>query len=123
MERNMSGKTILKLASAGLIGATLIGTGTSAIAAPMGIAPKAAVTAPSQITDVQWRRWGGGGWGYRRGWGGGWGAPAVGAAIGLGVLGAAAAASSAPYYYGYPAYGYGYPSYYGYPGYYYGYPY
>src|SRR3954454_1317151 len=108
MERNMSGKTILKIATAGLVGATLIGTDISAIAAPMGIAPKAAVTAPSQIDDVQWRRWGGGGWGYRRGWGGGWGwgAPALGAAIGLGVLGAAAAAST-PYYYGYPAYGYG----------------
>jgi hypothetical protein len=117
----MSGKTILKLASAGLIGATLIGTGPSAIAAPMGIAPKVAVAASSPVTDVQYRRWGGGGWGYRRGWGGGgwgWGGPALGAAIGLGVLGAAAAAST-PYYYGYPAYGYGY----GYPGYYYGYPY
>jgi hypothetical protein len=115
----MSGNTILKLASAGLIGATLIGTGTSAMAAPMGVAPKAAVAASSPVTDVQWRRWGGG-WGYRRGWGGGWGGPALGAAIGLGVLGAAAAAST-PYYYGYPAYGYGYG--YGYPGYYYGYPY
>jgi hypothetical protein len=118
----MSGKTILKLASAGLIGATLIGTGTSAMAAPMGIAPKTAVAASSSVTDVQYRRWGGG-WGYRRGWSGGgwgWGAPALGAAIGLGVLGAAAAAST-PYYYGYPAYGYGYG--YGYPGYYYGYPY
>lgn len=113
--------TILKLASAGLIGATVLGSGMSAIAAPMGIAPKAAVAASSPVTDVQWRRWGGG-WGYRRGWGGGWGwgAPAIGAAIGLGVLGAAAAAST-PYYYGYPAYGYGYG--YGYPGYYYGYPY
>lgn len=113
----MRGNPITKLAFAAVIGATLVGTGTSAMAAPMGIAPKATVAAPSQVTDVQWRRWGGG-WGYRRGWGGwGWGAP-VGAAIGLGVLGAAAAASAAPYYYGYPGYGY-----YGYPGYYYGYPY
>jgi hypothetical protein len=118
MERSMSGKTMLKLASAGLlIGATLIGTGASAMAAPMGIAPKATLGASSPVTDVQWRRWGGGGWGYRRGWG--WGGPALGAAVGLGVLGAAAAAASSPYYYGYPAYGYGY----GYPGYYYGYPY
>jgi hypothetical protein len=118
MERSMRGNTIIKLVSAALIGATLIGTGMSAMAAPMGIAPKATVAAPSQVTDVQWRRWGGG-WGYRRGWGGGWGWDApVGAAIGLGVLGAAAAASAAPYYYDYPAYGY-----YGYPGYYYGYPY
>ena len=117
----MSGK-IIRLASAAALGATLLGMVTSAMAAPMGIAPKAAVTAPSQITDVQWRRWGGG-WGYRRGWGGGWGGPALGAAVGLGVLGAAAAASAAPYYYDYPSYGYGYPAYYGYPGYYYGYPY
>jgi len=116
----MSAKTIVKLTSAGLIGATLIAGGTSAIAAPMGIAPKATVEAASPVTDVQWRRWGGDGWGYRRGWGGGWAGPALGAAIGLGVLGAAAAASSAPYYYGYPAYyGYGYPAY----GYGYGYPY
>ena len=103
----MSGNAILKLASAGLIGATLIGTGTSAMAAPMGIAPKAAVAASSPVTDVQYRYRRYGYRGYRRGWG----APAVGAAVGLGVLGAAAAAASAPYYggygYGYPAYGYG----------------
>jgi len=113
----MSGKTISRLASAAALGATLLGTATSAMAAPMGIAPKATVAAPSAVSDVQWRRWGGGGWG--------WGAPALGAAVGLGVLGAAAAASAATYYYGgYPAYyGYGYPAYYGYPGYYYGYPY
>jgi len=121
----MTCKTILKLASAGLVGATLIGNGTSAMAAPMGITPKATVETAPPVTDVQWRRWGGG-WGYRRGWGGGWGwgAPALGAAIGLGVLGAVAAASS-PYYYGYPGYyGYGYPAYgYGYPAYGYGYPY
>ncbi len=116
MERSMSGKMI-KIASAALIGATLLGTGTSTIAAPVGITPRAAVAASSPVTDVQWRRWGGG-WGYRRGWGGwGWGAP-VGAAIGLGVLGAAAAAASSPYYYGYGyPYGYGYaypyPYYYG----------
>jgi hypothetical protein len=116
MERSMSGNMI-KIASAALIGATLLGTATSTIAAPMGITPKAAVAASSPVTDVQWRRWGGG-WGYRRGWGG-WGAP-VGAAIGLGVLGAAAAAASSPYYYGYPGYyGYGYPAY----GYGYAYPY
>jgi hypothetical protein len=120
MERRMSAKTISKLASAAALGATLLGTPTSAMAAPMGIAPKATVAAPSAVTDVQWRRWGGGGY-YRRGWGGGWGGPALGAAVGLGVLGAAAAATAAPYYYGYPAYGY--PAYYGYPGYYYGYPY
>src|SRR4051794_14138015 len=124
----MRGQTMLKLASAGLIGVTLVGTDASVMAAPMGIAPKATIVASSSpVTDVQWRRWGGGrwggGWGYRRGWGGGWGwgGPALGAAVGLGVLGAAAAAST-PYYYGYPAYGYGYPAY-AYPGYYYGYPY
>ena len=68
----MTCKTILKLASAGLVGATLIGNGTSAMAAPMGITPKATVETAPPVTDVQWRRWGGG-WGYRRGWGGGWG--------------------------------------------------
>ncbi len=103
MERSMSGKMI-KIASAALIGATLLGTGTSTIAAPVGITPRAAVAASSPVTDVQWRGWG-------------WGAP-VGAAIGLGVLGAAAAAASSPYYYGYGyPYGYGYaypyPYYYG----------
>jgi hypothetical protein len=109
----MRAKTIMKLTSAGLVGATLIASGTPSMAAPTGIAPKATVDAASPVTDVQWRRGWGGGWGYRRGWGGGWGwgAPALGAAIGLGVLGAAAAASS-PYYYGYPGYyGYGYPAY------------
>jgi hypothetical protein len=103
MERNMSGNTVIKLASAAALGATLLTTASSAMAAPLGIAPKATVEAPAQVTDVQWRRWGGGGY-YRRGWG--WGGPALGAAVGLGVLGAAAAAASTPYYYGYPAYGY-----------------
>ncbi|MBV8850882.1 MAG: hypothetical protein JOZ16_15005 [Methylobacteriaceae bacterium] len=78
----------------------------------MGIAPKATMAVSAQVTDVQYRY-------YRRGYyrrGYGWGAPAVGAAIGLGVLGAAAAAASTPYYGGY-GYGYPYGGYGCYPGY------
>ena len=121
----MSAKTIVKLTSAGLIGATLIASGASAIAAPMGIAPKATVEAASPVTDVQWRGrgWGWRGYGWRRG-----GAPWVaGAVLGGLALGAAAAASPyyydapyaydyvyapGPYYYARP-YGYGYGPYYG----------
>jgi hypothetical protein len=121
----MNRKIMVPVAGALALAALDLGTG-SVSAAPMGIAPKAMVATPAQVTDVQYRyrRYGGyrGGYGYRRGYG--WGGPAVGAAIGLGVLGAAAAAATTPYYggygYGYPAYGYGgYPAYGGY----YGYPY
>jgi len=99
-------RKIIVLAGALALAAFEIGAG-SASAAPMGIAPKASVDTPSQLTDVQYRYRRYGYRGYRRGWGG----PAVGAAIGLGVLGAAAAAATAaPYYggYGYPYGGYGY---------------
>jgi hypothetical protein len=111
----MNRKIMVPLAGALALAAIEIGAGSSASAAPMGITPKADVAVPSQMTDVQYRyrRYGGyrGGY-YRRGYG--WGGPAVGAAVGLGVLGAAAAAATAaPYYYGRPAY-YGYPGY-GYP--------
>jgi hypothetical protein len=108
--RKVNRKIIVPLAGALALAALEIGAG-SASAAPMGITPKASVDTPSQLTDVQYRYRRYGYRGYRRGWGG----PAVGAAIGLGVLGAAAAAASSPYYggYGYPAYGgyggYGYP--------------
>jgi hypothetical protein len=103
----MNRKIIVPLAGALALAALEIGAG-SATAAPMGIAPTAIVGAPSQLTDVQYRyrRYG-----YNRGYRRGWGGPAVGAAIGLGVLGAAAAAASTPYYGGY---GYGYPAYGGY---------
>ena len=69
-------------------------------------------TASSLLTEVQWRRYGGGygyrGYGYRRGWG-----PGAGVGIGLAagaLLGGAIAAGSNPYYYG-PGY-YGGPAYY-----------
>ena len=105
----MNRKIIVPLAGAlALATAMDIAAVTSASAAPMGIAPKATVAVPAQVTDVQYRYRRYGHRGYRRGWGG----PAIGAAVGLGVLGAAAAAATAaPYYggygYGYPAYGYG----------------
>jgi hypothetical protein len=113
MERKMNRKIIVPLAGALALAALEIGAG-SASATPMGMAPKAIVDTPSQLTDVQYRyrRYG-----YNRGYRRGWGGPAVGAAIGLGVLGAAAAAASTPYYGGY---GYGYPAYGGYGGYGYG---
>jgi hypothetical protein len=110
MERKMNRKIIVPLAGALALAAFEIGAG-SASAAPMGIAPKAAVGTPSQLTDVQYRYRRYGYRGYRRGWGG----PAIGAAVGLGVLGAAAAAATAAPYYG--GYGYGYPAYGGYGGY------
>ena len=93
----MNRKIMVPLAGALALAALDLGTG-SASAAPMGIAPKAMVATPAQVTDVQYRyrRYGGYRGGYRRGYG--WGGPAVGAAIGLGVLGAAAAAASTPYY-------------------------
>src|SRR3954452_14360378 len=109
----MNRKIIVPLAGA-LALATAMDIGvTAASAAPMGIAPQATVAVPAQVTDVQYRyrRYG-----YHRGYRRGWGAPAVGAAVGLGVLGAAAAgAAAAPYYggygYGYPSGGYGYGGY------------
>jgi hypothetical protein len=108
----MNRKIIVPLAGALALAAMEIGAG-SASAAPMGMTPKASVDTPSQLSDVQYRYRRYGYRGYRRGWGG----PALGAAVGLGVLGAAAAAATAaPYYgggYGYPAYGYG--GGYGYP--------
>jgi hypothetical protein len=104
MERKMKRKIIVPLAGALALAALEIGAG-SASAAPMGIAPKAIVDTPSQLTDVQYRyrRYG-----YNRGYRRGWGGPALGAAVGLGVLGAAAAAATAAPYYG-GGYGYGYP--------------
>ena len=114
----------------GLAGAVALGAVTPSIAAvPTAVA--AVKSAPSgSTTEVRWR----GGWGWRGGgWRGGWWGPGVGLGIGLGLLGAAAIASS-PYYYGgygcpygyYGGYGcgYGYAGYYGggYPAYGYGYP-
>jgi hypothetical protein len=105
--KKMDRKIIVPLAGAlALATAMDIAAVTSASATPMGIAPQATVAVPAQVTDVQYRYRR-----YRRGYG--WGGPAVGAAIGLGVLGAAAAAASTPYYGGY---GYGYPAYGGYGG-------
>ena len=109
----MKRKIIVPLAGA-LALATALDVGISTVsAAPMGIAPKAAVATQAQVTEVQYR-YRRGYRGYRRGYGG-WGAPAVGAAVGLGVLGAAAAAATAGSYYG-GGYGYGYPAYGGYGG-------
>jgi hypothetical protein len=99
MERKMNRKIIVPLAGALALAALDVG---SVSAAPMGIAPKGTIVAPSNVTDVQYRYRR-----YRRG-GYGWAAPAAGAAIGLGVLGAAAAAATAAPYYG-GGYGYGYP--------------
>jgi hypothetical protein len=67
----------------------------------------------SMIDQVQYRRGFGGrrgyyGGGYRRG---GIGPGAVAGIVGLGILGAAAAASAQPNYYPAPAYGYGAPVY------------
>jgi hypothetical protein len=110
--KKMNRKIIVPLAGAlALATAIDFAAVTSASAAPMGIAPRATVAVPAQVTDVQYRYRRYGYRGYRRGWGG----PAVGAAIGLGVLGAAAAAATAAPYYG--GYGYGYPAYGGYGGY------
>jgi hypothetical protein len=118
-----------------------------AAALPASAAPLAGQTAslnsavPDLATDVQWRgrggggglRFGGGWGGYRGGWGGyrggwgyrsggyrGWGPAALGAAIFTG----AAIAATTPYYgygYSYPAYSYDYPAYYA-PSYSYVYP-
>jgi hypothetical protein len=87
------------------------------LAAGLGASASDANTV-SMIDQVQYRRGFGGPrrgyYGYRRG-GIGPGA-AVAGVVGLGILGAAAAAAAQPNYYpapayGYPAYGYGYPAY------------
>lgn len=109
--------------------------GTTAVqAAPIAVAPVSAVALSgaqggTSVDQVAYRRYYGGGYGYRGGYGrrgiGVGGAVAAGAALGL--LGAGVAAAAAPAYgygygYGYPAYGY--PAYgyggYGYPAYGYG---
>ena len=112
---NFVRKVALSAATLAVIGSTY------AQAAPMSIAPAAAVN-PTQsgasVEKVQFYGRGYYGRGYRRGGYGG--ALAAGAAIGLlgaGIAGAAAASNGYGYGYGYPAYGYGY---YGHP---YGYGY
>jgi BA14K-like protein len=80
------------------------------LAPSTGIAATSSAAASHDLTDVYYRRWGGGGWGYRRG-GWGWGGAAAGLAAGA-IIGGAIAANSAPYY----GYGYG-PGYYPAPGY------
>ena len=70
---------------------------SSAVAANMGAA------ASHDLTNVYYRRWGGGGYGYRgHGYHGGygWGGAAAGLAAGA-IIGVAIAANSAPYGYGY----------------------
>ncbi|MFO1117804.1 MAG: hypothetical protein U1E28_19150 [Beijerinckiaceae bacterium] len=110
---------------------TLLGLGFAAglacVAAPASAAPRAASpqlvagSAAPAIEKVVYRR----AYGYRpvaraygyRGWGyrpyayrPGWGAPALGLGLAAGIVGAAAAAATAPGYWGgYPAYGY-YPA-------------
>lgn len=111
---------VLAAASVAVVGTTV------AQAAPMTLAPAAAVgfdKSASSVEQVQFRRryyggryYGRRGYGYNAG-----GALVAGAALGL--LGAGVAAAAAPSYgygygYGYPAYGYGYG--YGYPAYGYG---
>jgi hypothetical protein len=103
---------------------------TEVLAGPMGVAPPATVGLSAPVDKVWYRRWGGGygyrggyyrprayGGYYRRGYNPG---AAVGAAVGLGLLGAGLAAASNGGYYGgyYPYYGGGY-----YPSYGYGNPY
>lgn len=95
----------------GLAGTTAITLVCSASAAPV-LTNTAALrqTLPSDVRDVRW------------GWGGG---AFFGGLLAGGLIGAAIAS---PYYYSYPAYGYGYSSYYypyaySYPAYSYGYGY
>ena len=110
-----------------LLGAGLA-AGLACLAAPASAAPRAASSslifgagAPS-VEKVGYRR----AYGYRpvaraygyRGWGyrpyayrPGWAAPAIGLGLAAGLVGAAAAANSAPGYWGgYPAYGYPAPA-------------
>ena len=117
--------------------ALVAGSLTVAEAAPLPASTAVQVAGDNAVVDhVRYRRYGGYGYGYRRG-GGGRVAGALAAGAALGLIGGAIAASSAPRYgyydYGYaPSYGYSYaPSYgygyapasgYGYGGYGYGYP-
>jgi hypothetical protein len=103
---------------------TAIAVLMAALASPAAALPlaKSGVGASSDIVTVEWKHpagggggaaphlgghpggghpggghWGGGGGGggwHHHGGGGGWGGPAIGAAIGFGILGAAAAAAS-----------------------------
>ncbi|HEY8213229.1 MAG TPA: hypothetical protein VIG36_03740, partial [Methylocystis sp.] len=107
----------MKLALSGALCSATFATAvpTEALAGPMS-APDRSVVAPSSPVENVWYRRGG--WGYRGGWGwrrAGWGprgyrrwggynpGGAIAAGVGLGLLGAGLAASSA---YDYP-YGYG----------------
>jgi len=79
-----------------------VSASTAAPLAPStGIAATTSAAASHDITNVYYRRWGGGygyrGYGYRGG-GWGWGGAAAGLAAGA-IIGGAIAANSAPYYY------------------------
>lgn len=122
----------LKLALTGALLGAMSATAipTEVLAGPMGVAPPSTVGLSAPVDKVWYRRWGGGGYGWRGGYGyrpyyGGYyrrynpGA-AVAAGVGLGLLGAGLAASSGGYYGGYypyynsgyyPYYNYSYPSY------------
>ena len=76
-----------------------VSAGNAAPLAPSpGIATTMNAVASHDVTNVYYRRWGGG-YGYRRG-GWGWGGAAAGLAAGA-IIGGAIAANSAPYYDGY----------------------
>lgn len=137
---------VTQFSLAGAAAAVLLaGSLTTASAAPVPAMSASTLAGGTALDQVQYRGYGyrggyrgyGGGYGYRGGYGvrgygprygygyrrgfGGGGALAAGAA--LGIIGAAAAASTYPAY-GYPAYGYSYPAYggyYGQPAYYYPY--
>jgi hypothetical protein len=106
-------RTLTKYAAAaGLAGALALGAAGSSVAAPQA-SPAGIKSKPEATTDISSqrryryanRRV------YRRHYGPG---PAVGAAIGLGILGAGVAAATAPrYYYSEPYPYYGGPAYYG----------
>jgi hypothetical protein len=109
----------------GIAGAFAIASASPswAIQLPSNTAEVRTATAmPNPLTDVRYYRRGYYHRGYyRRGYyGGGYYDPgaAVAGGLALGLLGAAAGAASAPYYYGPPAYYYGPPAYYAPYGYY-----
>jgi hypothetical protein len=110
---DMTSSSIRRGLALGLAGAVTLAT--PSFAAPV-LSSTTAVKAAAgdNVVDVQWRRW------HRGGWRGGAGL-AAGLAVGA-LAGAAIGAATAPYYYGYPAYSYGYSTYGAYPGYAYSYP-
>ena len=94
-------KTIVKLATAALIAVAVPLYAGIASAAPVSGALALKNAASSNIENVRYYGWRGGGYGWRGGWGrgyGGWGWGGVGAGIAAGAL--IGGALAAPYYYG-----------------------